>query len=154
MHPQAAELPDGMTLEQYESMTPLEWAAWNGNVEICKMILDKLYGAERQMGEMDRRSPFAIMVSALAGRPDRGADVNAGIDTEKRGEEPKHHRFRYLPPLFQAVKGGSVETCETLLSLGADIQATYHGRSILSFAASHDGTAQTLEWVLSHYNKT
>ena len=122
-------------------MSPLSWAAWRGNVDVVRLLLD--HGADKETQDSEYGQ------SSLSWAAERGnVDVvrlllDRGADKETRDSEWGRS------PLSWAARRGNVDVVRLLLDRGADIETCDNtGRTPLSWAET-TGTASELRGLLS-----
>jgi len=124
--------------KQTRGMMPLHYAAWKGNVEIVKLLLD--HGAdlhetivEQSVIHFAARSGNVEVVSFLL---DKGADVNA------RG-------FMEVTPLMYAAAGNDLKMARFLLERGADIQQKDIQGFTALYNAVENGSPEIIDFLIS-----
>jgi len=112
--------------DQYASM-PIHIAAFSGNVEIARMLLDA--GADLETGDSDESTP--LHVAALNRRPEMVAFlIERGADVNRRDRNQAY-------ALSFAASGGDTAVVRMILGAGADLNFTNdQGVTLLHFAAS------------------
>jgi ankyrin repeat protein len=119
----ASHSPDGFT--------PLHLAAFFGQTEIVKVLLDR--GADFE----------ALTGNAMKLRPLHSAAAGGSIDAAKllleKGADPNARQHGGFTPLMSAASNGSVELVKALLAKGADATvAADNGRLPVDLARSQD----------------
>ncbi|ATB29679.1 hypothetical protein MEBOL_003134 [Melittangium boletus DSM 14713] len=125
-----------------QGMTPLMWAAWNGAVEVVKLLLSQ--GAVASV--KDARGATALMLAAERGHLEAARQLVSGADAAERGEALRHAvgagqrlvsswlldeagaELEYggeegKTPLICAVLGGHSALADELLRRGASVEA-------------------------------
>ncbi len=124
--------------KQTRGMMPLHYAAWKGNVEIVKLLLD--HGAdlhetivEQSVIHFAARSENVEVVSILL---DKGADVNA------KG-------FMEVTPLMYAAARNDLKMARFLLERSADIQQKDIQGFTALYHAVENGSPEIIDFLIS-----
>jgi len=163
--------------KEMRGMMPLHYAAWKGNVEIVKLLLD--HGAdlhativEQSVIHFAARSGNVEVISILL---DKGADVNAKGFMEatplmyaaarsdlimarfllERGADIQQKDIQGFTALYNAVENGSPEIIDFLISRGAnvnEISKTSYGYETPLYHAMLRGRIDNAILLVTKYN--
>lgn len=116
--------------EKSGGLGPLQWAAKNGNAEICRALLEG--GAKVNSKNYYFTSPLVLAAES-------GSLETVKLLIEKGAELDKLDRVLGTP-LHQAAIGGNAEIVEVLIRAGAEVDKVYSTqlpRNALTLAAQH-----------------
>jgi len=91
--------------------TPLHWAAFSGNLDLVRFLLDK--GAEVDVKTNRGLTPLAFITA-------QGRTQAAGLLIERGADVNSRNSFD-MTPLIIGVEQGAVEFVKTLIAAGADV---------------------------------
>ena len=132
--------PAYLAAESGFGWTPLHFAAYGGNLEVAKLLLDRGAAIDRRANTKFRNTP--LQVSLLTGEEEMAAFLVA------RGADVRIEQDEGFTALHEAAQIGSEKLIALLLDAGADPNSRgKDGRTPLAVArkANHSGAAKLLE---------
>jgi len=132
--------PGYLTAESSFGWTPLHFAAYAGNVEVAKLLLDRGADINRRANTKFRNTP--LQVSLLTGQEEMAAFLIA------RGADVRIEQAEGFTALHEAAQIGSEKVITLLLDAGADPNSRgQDGRTPLGVArkSGHEAAAKLLQ---------
>jgi len=129
-----------LTAESSFGWAPLHFAAYAGNLEVAKLLLDRGADIDRRANTKFRNTP--LQVSLLTGQEEMAALLVA------RGADVRIEQAEGFTALHEAAQIGSEKVIRLLLDAGADPNSRGNdGRTPLGMArkAGHEGAAKLLQ---------
>ena len=131
--------PGYLTAESGFGWTPLHFAAYGGNLEVAKLLLDRGAPIDRRANTKFRNTP--LQVSLLTGEEEMAAFLVA------RGADVRIEQDEGFTALHEAAQIGSEKLIALFLDAGADPNSRgKDGRTPLALArkSGHEGAARLL----------
>lgn len=132
--------PAYLTAESSFGWAPLHFAAYAGNLEVAKLLLDRGADIDRRANTKFRNTP--LQVSLLTGQEEMAAFLVA------RGADVRVEQAEGFTALHEAAQIGSEKVITLLLDAGADPNSSgKDGRTPLGMArkAGHEAAAKLLK---------
>ena len=132
--------PGYLTAESSFGWTPLHFAAYAGNLEVVKLLLDRGADIDRRANTKFRNTP--LQVSLLTGQEEMAALLVA------RGADVRIEQAEGFTALHEAAQIGSEKVVALLLDAGADPNSRGNdGRTPLAIARKegHEAAAKLLQ---------
>jgi uncharacterized protein len=132
--------PAYLTAESSFGWAPLHFAAYAGNLDVAKLLLDRGADINRRANTKFRNTP--LQVSLLTGQEEMAALLVA------RGADVRIEQAEGFTALHEAAQIGSEKVIALLLDAGADPNSRgQDGRTPLGMArkAGHEGAAKLLQ---------